>query len=176
VAGSGSTQNTAGSTSNQDASTNNPSRAAALLAYSQCMRAHGIANFPDPNGQGQIEISGGSNSTDGIDPNSPAFQAAHKVCQSKLPAPTPAEQAQAMQRALRVSRCMRAHGIKDYPDPQSSGGKVGMQIQGNPGSDLNPNNPLFQRAQAACMPNAPKPSSGNKTSGSGGTGFYIGGA
>jgi hypothetical protein len=70
---------------------------------------------------------------------------------------------------------MRAHGIKDYPDPTFSGGRVSMQMQGSPGSDLNPNNPLFAAAQKACDPNAPKPGSGSKTSGSGGGGLSTSG-
>jgi hypothetical protein len=31
-----------------------PRRAAALLAFAHCMRAHAVQNFPDPNGQAQI--------------------------------------------------------------------------------------------------------------------------
>jgi hypothetical protein len=136
------------------------------------MRAHGVPNFPDPNAQGQISVQGGPGS--GIDPGSPAFQNAQKACQSKQPKPTAAQQAQAYRNALRISKCMRAHGIKDFPDPSNpatSGGRVSLKITGSPGSDLNPNNPLFQRAQAKCMPGAPKASSGNKTSSSGGGGI-----
>jgi hypothetical protein len=49
------------------------------LDFSKCMRAHGIAGFPDPTFGGggvqlQIDKSGGTN------PNSPAFQAAQKAC------------------------------------------------------------------------------------------------
>jgi hypothetical protein len=93
-----------------------------------------------------------------------------------MPKPTAAQQAQAEQNALKQSECMRAHGIKDFPDPSTSGGKITLQIHGSPGSDLNPNDPLFQKAQQACMPNAPKPSSGggNSTSGSGGSFFGAG--
>jgi hypothetical protein len=50
-----------------------------MLAFSRCMRAHGITNFPDPTfggGGGQLRIDKPS----GIDPNSPAFQAAQKAC------------------------------------------------------------------------------------------------
>ncbi|MGH2833584.1 MAG: hypothetical protein ACRDK2_12495 [Solirubrobacteraceae bacterium] len=55
------------------------------LKFSQCMRSHGVPNFPDPPaGSGpKIEIEKGS----GIDPNSPQFQAAQKTCQSNLPRP-----------------------------------------------------------------------------------------
>jgi hypothetical protein len=50
-----------------------------MLAFSQCMRAHGISGFPDPtfgSGGAQLRIDKPS----GIDPNSPAFQAAQKAC------------------------------------------------------------------------------------------------
>jgi hypothetical protein len=128
--------------------------AAQGLAFSQCMRAHGVADFPDPNAQGQTQISGGPNSD--LNPNNPTFQKAQNACQSKLPTPSPAQQAQALKSALKMSQCMRAHGITDFPDPESQGGgRISMSIHGSPGSDLNPNDPAFQRAQKICMPNAP---------------------
>jgi hypothetical protein len=129
--------------------------AAQGLAFSQCMRAHGVADFPDPNAQGQTQISGGPNSD--LSPNNPTFQRAQNACQSKLPTPSPAQQAQALQNALKMSQCMRAHGITDFPDPQSQGGgRISISLHGSPGSDLNPSDPAFQRAQKICMPNAPK--------------------
>ena len=51
---------------------------ARALKYSQCMRAHGISSYPDPNGQGTIVVQAGG----GIDPRSPQFQNAQKACQS----------------------------------------------------------------------------------------------
>jgi hypothetical protein len=54
-----------------------------MLAYAQCMRDHGVTNFPDPQQPGG---SGGGGSLigpgSGIDPNSPTFQAANEACQS----------------------------------------------------------------------------------------------
>jgi hypothetical protein len=169
VAGSGSgTPTTAASTSNQGMPTLTPAQKAAQLAYSQCMQSHGVPNFPDPDSQGRILIQGGPGSS--LDPGSATFKNAENKCKSKQPQPTPAQQAQAEQYGLRVARCMRAHGIKDYPDP-GPGGRIQIRLSNNPGSDLNPNNPLFQRAQAKCMPNAPKlPGGKNTTSGSGGSG------
>jgi hypothetical protein len=126
------------------------------------MRAHGVTNFPDPNSHGQLFVQGSPGN--GLDRNNKTFQAAQKACQSKMPAPTKAQQAQAAQNALKMSECMRRHGIKDFPDPDTSGGHVTLKINGSPGSDLNPNNPLFQAAQKACMPYAPK---GSMRTGSG---------
>ena len=55
------------------------------LAFSACMRKHGLPNFPDPQflsgGRVAMRISADS----GIDPGSPQFQAAQKACQSLLP-------------------------------------------------------------------------------------------
>jgi hypothetical protein len=167
--GAGSTSTTAASTANQGMPSLTPAQRAAQLAYSECMRSHGVSNFPDPDSQGRILIQG--NSGNGLNPDSPVYQNAQKACQSKQPKPTPAQQAQAQAYALRVARCMRAHGIKDYPDPSSgSGGRISIRLNNSPGSDLNPNNPLFQRAQAKCMPGAPKLPTGNRTSNSGGGG------
>jgi hypothetical protein len=61
---------------------------------------------------------------------------------------------------------MRAHGIKDFPDPTSQGG---ISIKVTPGSDLDPNNPQFKAANAACQHLLPGPrnGSGAKLSGSG---------
>jgi hypothetical protein len=114
--------------------------------FSACMRKQGVTNFPDPDGQGLIKIHSGM----GIDPGSPAFRSARTVCDKLLPnggQPTPAQIAQQQQQMLALSACMRAHGIKDFPDPSNGG----LQIQTHPGSDLDPNNPTFQNAQKACQ-------------------------
>jgi hypothetical protein len=114
--------------------------------FSACMRKHGVTNFPDPNSQGVITIHSGM----GIDPGSPAFTSARNICAKLLPnggRPTPAQIAQQQQKLLAFSSCMRAHGLKDFPDP--SGG--GLRIQVHPGGDLDPNNPTFRKAQQACQ-------------------------
>lgn len=114
--------------------------------FSECMRAHGVANFPDPNGQGVIMIHSGM----GIDPGSPTFQGARSACSKVLPnggQPTPAQIARQQQQMLSFSACMRSHGIKDFPDP--SGG--GLRLTVHPGSDLDPGNPTFRSAQQACQ-------------------------
>jgi hypothetical protein len=113
--------------------------------FSACMRKQGVTNFPDPNGQGTITIHSGM----GIDPDSPAFRSARTVCDKLLPnggQPTPAQIAKAQQELLAFSTCMRAHGLKDFPDPSSGG----LRIHVHPGSDLDPNNPTFRNAQQAC--------------------------
>ncbi len=118
--------------------------------FSACMRRHGVPNFPDPNGQGVITIGSGM----GIDPGSPTFRSAQTTCRKLLPnggEPTPAQRAQQQQKLLAFSACMRAHGVKDFPDPTNGG----LRISVHPGSDLDPNNPTFKNAQNACQKYAP---------------------
>ena len=53
---------------------------------------------------------------------------------------------------LRFARCMRSHGVSDFPDPiTGSGGHPGFSLQGGSSSDLNSNNPAFQRGVEACQ-------------------------
>ena len=55
--------------------------------------------------------------------------------------------------ALQFARCMRAHGVTNFPDPNSSGG-----IQISPAD--NPQSPAFETAQNACnkyLPNKGQP-------------------
>lgn len=53
----------------------------AALAHAQCMREHGVPNFPDPtvssNGGAIVQSSGGR----ATNPRSPAFQQAQNICQ-----------------------------------------------------------------------------------------------
>lgn len=133
------------------------------LAFSQCMRAHGIKNFPDPTGQGGISLP------NGLNPNSPQFQAANTACRSLLPHHTftPGQAAKMKAQNLKYAECMRAHGISDFPDPNSQGQ---LQIQAKPGSDLDPNNPRFQAANRACQQYQPGGGKGGSLNSSGGGG------
>jgi hypothetical protein len=60
-----------------------------------------------------------------------------------------------MDAALAYAKCMREHGISDFPDPQPGGG---IAIQAGPGSDLDPDNPQFKAADEACRSLLPTPS------------------
>jgi hypothetical protein len=133
------------------------------LAYSRCMRSHGITKFPDPDSNGNLGINGDM----GIDPNSPQFKAADRACKPLLPAPNPAQAARQRPALLRYARCMRAHGITDFPDPQPGGG---IQATAKPGSDLDPNSPLYKAADNACKHYQPGGGKGGSTHTGGGDG------
>jgi hypothetical protein len=54
----------------------------AMLKFSQCMRAHGLSNFPDPTFGGGGGVRIGLGGASGLNPSSPAFQAAQRACGS----------------------------------------------------------------------------------------------
>jgi hypothetical protein len=131
------------------------------LKYARCMRANGVPNFPDPNAGGGFLFQVGT----GVDPSSPAFQAARAKCQKLLPSggiaagSTTHPSARWLAHMMKVAQCMRRHGISDFPDPTTTvpslRGFVGVisDIEGAilvfPAS-LDTQSPLFKQAAAAC--------------------------
>lgn len=100
-----------------------PTMAKAQLAYSVCMRGHGVPNYPDPNPGGGWSRSEFRT----IDQNSSAYLAATKHCAylDKSAGLTPWSKSQLAKHvaaALKVSACMRAHGISNFPEPNALGG------------------------------------------------------
>jgi hypothetical protein len=156
----GSTGSAASSTQKSSTGASATGKYAALLAYSHCMRSHGVPNFPDPKQVGRgIQVSG---SRSGINPQAPLFVSAQQSCRHLLPGggePIRAEQQRALARMLHISRCMRAHGIPGFPDPTLSppSSRAGYRaIRSNgvawlaiPDSiDVRP--PAFEQAATAC--------------------------
>jgi hypothetical protein len=154
----GSSTNGAGQSSSPESSA--PTRQK-LVAFSQCMRTLGVPEFPEPNSEGDLQLSSGDHNghVTGINPQSSRFQAAQKACAKLAPnggkPPSPAQQAKAQESALKFSQCMRTHGVPDFPDPEfHSGGGIGIRIggkKGNPGA-IEPNSPQFKSAQKTCQP------------------------
>jgi hypothetical protein len=120
------------------ASTAASSRQSAALAFSRCMRAHGVPNFPDPDAQGSFP----SFSTGVAKQTS---SAANEVCRHLLPGGgtgTPQQRQQKLAFALNVARCLRKHGFPTFPDPTAAGQTI------PPG--ISTRSPQFQAAVARC--------------------------
>lgn len=124
---------------------------------SRCMRANGLSNFPDPRtgpDGGGVGFPGGFiiTSSDSIDVmgtpfSGPAVVHAEKACKEYMPPSGPPPTISASQKAAMVAnaRCMRKHGVPNFPDPSFSGNHITI---GNGGA--NPDSPAFKRAAAAC--------------------------
>jgi hypothetical protein len=125
-----------------------------FVAFSACMRSHGVPSFPDPSPGGGIRITPSS----GVNPRSPAFQAAQQACQKLLPGGGPGHASPSEElKMLALAECMRRHGLTTFPDPTIASGGVptgpaivinGYEFKLGPG--LDPQSPAFQRAMTAC--------------------------
>lgn len=116
------------------------------VAYAKCMREHGIESFPDPGPNGEIAL----NATPGgeLAPDNPAFQKADKACKPLLPDTGKPRDADKIRAAnVKYAKCMRKHGIEDFPDPEPDGT---LQVKATPGSELDPKHPAYQKADKAC--------------------------
>jgi hypothetical protein len=115
------------------------------VAFSQCMRAHGVPGFPDPQSNGAI-LTGPQ---DHLAQGSPSFVAANKACQHLLPKIRPmtaAQQRRVTAQLLKFVACMRAHGLPDMADPVVSATGISLAVP----NGIKPNSPVFQSAQRAC--------------------------
>lgn len=111
------------------------------------MRAHGLKSFPDP-------IPGHAMQFDlppGINPKSPAFRAAQKACHNLTPSPASGVggvPAGVQAAALEHARCMRAHGVPNYPDPTYRNGRPTVEPPSDFGIDEQ--SPAFVQAAKTC--------------------------
>jgi len=114
------------------------------LAYAQCMRSHGVPSYPDPDTQGHLPtLQVGRNGV-----SQQAVQSAQNACRSLNPGGSQgsAQQQQAtLAQALDFAKCMRAHGVPDFPDPVASNGGIGYSLGG-----IDTSSPQYRSAQQAC--------------------------
>ena len=114
------------------------------VRYSDCMRAHGVSSFPDPSPGGGSPLS-----SSGINEQSPAFESAEQACATLEPggnAPPPPIPAAQQTRMVARARCIREHGVPNFPDPTfgPTGHGAGVHFGGNERALA------FQTAAKAC--------------------------
>ncbi|MEV0645602.1 hypothetical protein AB0I28_10090 [Phytomonospora sp. NPDC050363] len=114
--------------------------ASAILDYAQCMRDNGVP-MPDPevnaNGEGSISLP------EGVD--RATLDAAEEKCREFMPngGEPPELDPEVLEQLRAYSKCMREHGVDDFPDPEPKGG---IQYEAPPpGSDAD-----FTAAEEAC--------------------------
>ena len=81
------------------------------VKFAECVRAHGVSDFPDPNAKGEFAY--------GVSVSPAVFTQATSACKALEPPGalsskrTPKQQSA----SLRFAACIRSHGVKDFPDP-----------------------------------------------------------
>jgi hypothetical protein len=137
-------------TTRQSAQSGSNPDVTAAYAYARCMRGHGVTSFPDP----KVHISGNHGSVGfAVNPSetgSPKFTSAQKACHAILPAPgstQPEDQAH-KQILLAFARCLRAHGLQDFPDPDVHGN---LRLQTVIADGVDVHSQTFLHATEACV-------------------------
>lgn len=124
------------------------------LAFAQCMRSHGLPNFPDPNASGQ---GFGNQQQANQERSDPHFATAYSACQHLLPSAPSSNGTKVIPsqaQLVRFAQCMRSHGVPNYPDPNPSGGLGGALAR----LGINPYAPQFQATLRTCNRLVPMPS------------------
>jgi hypothetical protein len=116
------------------------------LAFHQCMRSHGLPDFPDPNANGH---GFGNQQQQQQEKSNPHFATAYSDCRHLLPS-TPSSSRKkvipSQAQLVRFSQCMRSHGVPDYPDPNPNASLRTELAQ----LGINPNSPPFQATLRTC--------------------------
>jgi hypothetical protein len=112
------------------------------LAWAQCMRSHGVPNFPDPSSNGAFNASS-------LNLQSAQMQSAQNACKSLQPdlgAAAPGQNGgpQDMPQRLRYAQCMRTHGVPNFPDPAKDGA---FHLSGK---TINQGSPAYKSANQSC--------------------------
>jgi hypothetical protein len=118
------------------------------LAYSRCMRSHGVPNFPEPNSSGAFPKV--TPQQLGVSPS--VFQSAQKHCRYLLPdsgnGPSQTQTQKILNGMLKFAKCMRSHGVSNWPDPVvDAGGNPEFYLDG----EIDQNSPQIKRDINACL-------------------------
>jgi hypothetical protein len=124
-----------------------------LLAFSTCMRASGMPDFPDPHRYvgGNVKLTIHQFGT-----TSPRFKAAMNACDHLLPTnggsgsqETAQQQRTQTADGLSFAKCVRSHGVARFPDPTAQGQLTVEMVQAQ-GIDVH--SPAVLRAVQVCLP------------------------
>jgi hypothetical protein len=81
------------------------------VKFSECIRAHGVSDFPDPDAKNQFQY--------GVSVSPAVWKQATTACKDLQPPGTLSSKRTPKQQSasLRFAQCIRDHGVKDFPDP-----------------------------------------------------------
>jgi hypothetical protein len=120
---------------------------ARAVSYADCMRSHGVPNFPYPTARGGFDLSSK------IDAQSPAYLSARQTCSKLLPGPTAPHALSERQQLqlIAAAKCMRAHGVR-VSDPTFNGPYITLDVL----DQTTIESPAFKRAEPVCHYFVPK--------------------
>ncbi len=99
------------SASSSNAASTQATKREKAVKFAECVRAHGVPHFPDPDATGNFNFA--------VDVSVATWTAAVNACKALQPPGTLSGHRSAKQQsvALRFAACVRANGVPDFPDP-----------------------------------------------------------
>src|ERR671923_19359 len=81
------------------------------VKFAECIRAHGVSDFPDPNEKNQFEYA--------VSVTPAVWNKATTACKDLQPPGTLSAKRTPKQQSasLKFAKCVRDNGVKDFPDP-----------------------------------------------------------
>jgi hypothetical protein len=119
------------------------------LAYAKCLRTQGVPNWPDPSSSGAFDKSKLTLQQLGVSISQ--LQAAQAACQRLLPnggeRPDQTGLRKLERDAVDFARCMRSHGVPNWPDYTVRDGTPLYDLHG---TTIAPTSPLIVAKQLRC--------------------------
>jgi hypothetical protein len=115
-----------------------------VVAFSRCMRSHGVPSYPDPGSSGLLP----KQSPQQLRVSASQLETAQGSCIHLAPnggRPSAVQVAQYRGAMLTYARCIRSHGVPNMPDPDSRG-----HLDIGPGTGVDVNSPRFEAAYQVC--------------------------
>jgi hypothetical protein len=123
-----------------------------LLAFAQCMRSHGMPNFPDPQQGpgGNVKLVLHRVGTSKRQMNA-SLSACHRLLPTGggPPPQTPRQLRTQLADGLSFARCMRSHGVSRFPDPTPQG-QLSVEMVQQHGVDVR--SPAVLHVVQECLP------------------------
>jgi hypothetical protein len=135
-----------------------------VVAYSHCIRSHGVPGFPDPPSSGQVpkgdaqqfgvsssQLHAAERACQHLYPgNGGSFQQSIQQCELTGDCPQAVVQ-QALTEMRNYARCIRSHGVPNWPDPTTdSQGRPYFDVGRAGISHAYTHSPLFESKDRIC--------------------------
>jgi len=118
-----------------------------MISYAQCMRSHGVANYPDPLSDGEFDKTTVSQ----LASTNSHYQTANRSCSHLLPSGTngmtPALAQEIYSDELKFVQCMHSHGVSNWPNPRLDRGRYDFDPEA---VGIDTNSPQLKSKMQAC--------------------------
>ncbi len=125
------------------AATGNSAAYRANVAFAQCMRSHGVPNFPDPGPSTNFQVSG-SPQGPATTPSAKAYQTCKHLLPNESTSGNGTVTTQELSEGVALAKCIRSHGVPSFPDPTAVNGALSFDFHGV-------STPQFQAAVKKCQ-------------------------